>query len=127
MYLTPAPTRSTAPATPIWHVQRFATLGQRVVDLRSLLILTQNELSSLSGICQSYLSDIERGNVELTPAAIHRICSATATPTSFFRYRTPSYCPDDINFPKNSRVTSICSRVISGRPTVSTVMRLFAT
>jgi Zn-dependent peptidase ImmA (M78 family)/transcriptional regulator with XRE-family HTH domain len=104
MYLTPAATRPTASATPIRHLQRFPTLGQRVVDLRSLLVLTQKELSSLSGIGQSYLSDIERGNVELTPAAIHRICSATATPTSFFQYRTPSYCPDDINFPKNSRV-----------------------
>jgi Zn-dependent peptidase ImmA (M78 family) len=76
--------------------------GRRVVDLRRLLVLTQKELSSLSGIGRSYLSDIERGNVELTPAAIQRICSATATPTSFFRYWTPSYSADDINFPKNS-------------------------
>ena len=106
MYRTPAPTRPAALTTPIRHVQRFPTLGQRVVDLRSLLVLTQKELSSLSGIGQSYLSDIERMNVELTPAAIHRICSATGTPTSFFQYCTPPYCPDDINFPKNSRVSA---------------------
>jgi Zn-dependent peptidase ImmA (M78 family)/transcriptional regulator with XRE-family HTH domain len=80
--------------------------GRRVVDLRNLLALTQKELSSLSGIGRSYLSDIERGNVELTPAAIQRICSATATPTSFFQYSTPSYSADDINFPKNSRVSA---------------------
>jgi Zn-dependent peptidase ImmA (M78 family) len=80
--------------------------GRRLVDLRRLLVLTQKELSSLSGIGQSHLSDIERRKAELTPAAIHRICSATATPTSFFHYSTPSYSADDINFPKNSRVSA---------------------
>jgi Zn-dependent peptidase ImmA (M78 family) len=80
--------------------------GRRVVDLRRLLALTQKELSSLSGIGQSHLSDIERRKAELTPAAIQRICSATATPTSFFQYCTPSYSADDINFPKNSRVSA---------------------
>jgi Zn-dependent peptidase ImmA (M78 family) len=80
--------------------------GRRVVDLRRLLVLTQKELSSLSGIGQSHLSDIERRKAELTPAAIQRICSATATPTSFFQYCTPSYSADDINFSKNSRVSA---------------------
>jgi Zn-dependent peptidase ImmA (M78 family) len=80
--------------------------GRRVVDLRRLLVLTQKELSSLSGIGQSHLSDIERSKVELTPAAIQRICSATATPASFFHYSPPSYSADDINFPKNSGVSA---------------------
>jgi len=74
--------------------------------LRRLLVLTQKELSGLSGIGQSHLSDIERRKAQLTPAAIHRICSATATPASFFQYCTPSYSADDINFPKNSRVSA---------------------
>ena len=84
--------------------------GRRVVELRNLLVLTQKQLSSVIGIAQSNLSDLERGRVELTPAAIHRICSATATPTSFFEYSTPSYSADDINFPKNSRVVSAKQR-----------------
>jgi Zn-dependent peptidase ImmA (M78 family)/transcriptional regulator with XRE-family HTH domain len=106
MYRTLAPTRRPTPTTLIRHLRRFPTPGKRVVDLRKLLVLTQKELSSLSGISQSCLSDIERGNLELTPVATHRICSATATPTSFFHYSTPSYCADNINFSKSSRVSA---------------------
>ncbi len=80
--------------------------GRRVVDLRRLLVLTQKELAAQSGIGQSQLSDIERGDLGLTSAAIQRICSATATPTSFFDYTTPLYGPEAINFRKNSRVSA---------------------
>jgi len=82
------------------------TPGRRVAELRRLLVLTQKELSSLSGIGPSHLSCIERRKAELTPAAIQRICSATATPTSFFHYRTPPYRAEDINFAKNSQVNA---------------------
>jgi Zn-dependent peptidase ImmA (M78 family)/transcriptional regulator with XRE-family HTH domain len=80
--------------------------GHRIVELRNLLVLTQKELASVIGIAQSYLSDLERGRVELTPAAIHRICAATATPTSFFQYSTPPYTADDINFRTHTRNVS---------------------
>jgi transcriptional regulator with XRE-family HTH domain len=80
--------------------------GHRIVELRNLLVLTQKELSSVIGIAQSYLSDLERGRVELTTAAIHRICAATATPTSFFQYSTPPYSADDINFRTHTRTVS---------------------
>lgn len=86
-----------------WH--RF-NRGRRVVDLRQLLVLTQKELSTLSGIAQSNLSDIERGDVDLTPVSIQRICAATATPTEFFSYATPDYDGEAINFRKNQKVSA---------------------
>jgi Zn-dependent peptidase ImmA (M78 family)/transcriptional regulator with XRE-family HTH domain len=80
--------------------------GHRVVDLRHLLILTQKELSGLSGIAQSNLSAIERGDAALTASSIQRICSATATPMSFFGCATPDYGGEAINFRKGSRVSA---------------------
>jgi Zn-dependent peptidase ImmA (M78 family)/transcriptional regulator with XRE-family HTH domain len=80
--------------------------GQRIVELRNLLVLAQKKLSSVIGVAQSYLSGLERGRVELTRAAIHRICAATATPTSFFQYSTPPYSADDINFRTHARTVS---------------------
>ena len=84
--------------------------GQRIVELRNLLVLAQKELASVIGIAQSYLSDLERGRVELTPGAIHRICAATATPTSFFEHSTPPYSADDINFRTHTRMVSAKQR-----------------
>jgi transcriptional regulator with XRE-family HTH domain len=78
--------------------------GHRIVELRNLLVLAQKELASVIGIAQSYLSDLERGRLELTPAAIHRICAATATPASFFQFSTPPYSADDINFRTHTRM-----------------------
>jgi transcriptional regulator with XRE-family HTH domain len=78
--------------------------GHRIVELRNLLVLAQKELASVIGIAQSHLSDLERGRVELTTAAIHRICAATATPASFFQYSTPSYIADEINFRTHTRM-----------------------
>jgi Zn-dependent peptidase ImmA (M78 family)/transcriptional regulator with XRE-family HTH domain len=84
--------------------------GHRIVELRHLLVLTQKELASVIGIAQSYLSDLERGRLELTPAAIHRICAATATPASFFQYSTPPYSANDINFRTHTRMVSAKQR-----------------
>lgn len=58
--------------------------GERLARLRRLLGLSQGELSAMTGISQSHLSLMERGQRSLTPEAVTRISNATQTPATFF-------------------------------------------
>ncbi|MFI8660083.1 XRE family transcriptional regulator [Rhodococcus qingshengii] len=80
--------------------------GERIVDLRRLLTMTQAELAQKTGIPQPNLSNLERGKHELTASMAFRIGQATGTPLDFFGYESPSYSSDDINFRKSSRVSA---------------------
>lgn len=60
--------------------------GARLTDLRELLQLTQKELASQTGIAQSAISAIERGDRELVPAMRAAVCAATRMPLSFFDF-----------------------------------------
>ncbi|GAT87930.1 hypothetical protein CVCC1112_2589 [Paenarthrobacter nicotinovorans] len=58
--------------------------GSRITTLRHLLGLNQTALSGLSGISQSHISLMERGERAVTATAVESIAQATKTPSTFF-------------------------------------------
>lgn len=58
--------------------------GARLTDLRELLQLTQTDLANRSGIAQSAISSVEKGNRDLSPTMLATICAAVRMPLSFF-------------------------------------------
>lgn len=76
--------------------------GARLTDLRELLELTQTELAKRSGIPQSTISEIERGDRELSMSSIVAICGAVRMPLSFFDFPAAPVDPSDVHFRKLS-------------------------
>lgn len=73
--------------------------GNRLVTLRHLLGLNQTTLSALTGISQSHISLMERGDRAVTDAAVETIAQAAKVPKSFFDVPT-STSFEDITFRK---------------------------
>lgn len=84
-----------------------ATRGERIVAVRHLLRLTQVELAEISGISQSYLSLMERGDRHVSDDVVHQISIATAMPSTFFDV-APTKIPARALTSKDSGV--ICSK-----------------
>ncbi|MET4095098.1 XRE family transcriptional regulator [Arthrobacter sp. UYCu712] len=61
-----------------------ATRGKRITTLRHLLGINQTELASVSGISQSQISLMEKGERSVTDAAVTVLSSATRMPMSYF-------------------------------------------
>jgi Zn-dependent peptidase ImmA (M78 family)/DNA-binding XRE family transcriptional regulator len=74
--------------------------GRRVVALRELLELTQQDLAARSGVAQSLISGVERGNRELTDELAIKLSNATRTPLSFFDAEASEVDADAVNFRK---------------------------
>lgn len=73
--------------------------GSRLITLRHLLGLNQSSLSALTGISQSHISLMERGERAVTDAAVETLSQATKTPTMFFD--VPSFSSfEEITFRK---------------------------
>lgn len=76
--------------------------GARLTDLRELLELTQTELAKRAGIPQSTISDVERGDRELSVSLMVTICGALRMPLSFFDFPASAVDPTDVHFRKLS-------------------------
>lgn len=76
--------------------------GARLTDLRELLELTQTELAKRAGIPQSTISDVERGDRELSVSLMVTICGALRMPLSFFDFPPSDVDPADVHFRKLS-------------------------
>ncbi|WP_228032310.1 ImmA/IrrE family metallo-endopeptidase [Mycolicibacterium sp. P9-22] len=74
--------------------------GARLIDLRELLQLTQKDLAGMSGIPQSTISDVERGDREPTTAVLATICAAVRMPLSFFEFPGAPTDPAAVHFRK---------------------------
>lgn len=80
--------------------------GRRVVELRTLLAITQKELSDLTGIAQANLSKIERGTTALSDSAAHRIAAATGTPIEFFDQVAKAVPGGAVNYRRTGSVSA---------------------
>ncbi len=82
--------------------------GNRLIALRHLLGLNQTALSTLTGISQSHISLMERGERAVTDAAVETVAQATKTPTAFFEVPATTLF-EEITFRKLA-TTSAASR-----------------
>ncbi|MGW6460588.1 helix-turn-helix domain-containing protein [Streptomyces sp. NPDC055078] len=88
-----------------------ASPGERLRTLRDLLGLTGADLHQLTGISQSWISQVETGPREPSPERLAQIARATDTPLNFF-YAKPSSVPlDSLRF----RKTALASRTVTRR------------
>lgn len=64
-------------------------IGNKIKKLRSALKMTSSELANRSGVAQSFISKLERGNAAPTVDTMQRICTAfNITLTDFFSDHT---------------------------------------
>ncbi|MEU3836083.1 XRE family transcriptional regulator [Streptomyces microflavus] len=89
-----------------------ASPGERLRTLRELMGLTQAQVSAMSGVASSWLSDFENGYKDPDDAKLQRIAEATETPLGFF-YVQPKAVPlDSLRFRKlASAKRSVTKRV----------------
>ncbi|MEE1844158.1 XRE family transcriptional regulator [Streptomyces sp. NPDC088190] len=77
-----------------------ASPGERLRTLRELMGLTQAQVSSMSGVASSWISDVENGYRDHDDAKLELIAKATETPIGFF-YVQPMAVPlDSLRFRK---------------------------
>lgn len=77
-----------------------ASVGERLRALRALLGLTQTELARMSGVKQSWISDVERADADPDEGRLREIAKVTGTPFQFFKV-SPSTVPlDSLRFRK---------------------------
>ncbi|GAA2730706.1 XRE family transcriptional regulator [Streptomyces nogalater] len=77
-----------------------ASPGERLRTLRELMGLTQAQVSSMSGVASSWISDVENGYRDHDDAKLGLIAQATETPIGFF-YVQPMAVPlDSLRFRK---------------------------
>lgn len=77
-----------------------ASPGERLRTLRELLGLTQKQLQDLSGVSQSWISQVETGDREATDDGLESIATATGTPRKFFHVRPSTVPLDSLRFRK---------------------------
>lgn len=76
--------------------------GARLSDLRELLELTQTELAKRVGVPQSTISDVERGDRELSESLKVAVCGGVRMPLSFFDFPATTVDPTEVHFRKLS-------------------------
>ncbi|MBW3705801.1 ImmA/IrrE family metallo-endopeptidase [Streptomyces griseus] len=77
-----------------------ASPGERLRTLRELMGLTQAQVSGMSGVASSWISDVENGYRDHDDAKLEQIAEATETPAGFF-YVQPKTVPlDSLRFRK---------------------------
>ncbi|MEU1014701.1 XRE family transcriptional regulator [Streptomyces sp. NPDC005898] len=90
-----------------------ASPGERLRTLRDLLGLTGADLHRLTGVSQSWTSQVETGAREPAEDRLRTIAEATDTPMSFF-YAQPSSVPlDSLRFRKMATASRTVTRRIS--------------
>ncbi|MEU3487354.1 XRE family transcriptional regulator [Streptomyces massasporeus] len=77
-----------------------ASPGERLRTLRDLMGLTQAQVSAMSGVASSWISDVENDHIEPQDDKLQLIAKATETPVGFF-YVQPKTVPlDSLRFRK---------------------------
>jgi Zn-dependent peptidase ImmA (M78 family)/plasmid maintenance system antidote protein VapI len=79
-----------------------AAPGERLRTLRDILGLTQDQLAELSGVGQSWISQVETSSRDATEDMLRQIAAATGTPFGFFYVRPSSVPLDSLRFRKTS-------------------------
>lgn len=83
--------------------------GERIVALRQLLRLTQNDLAERTGISQPHLSLMERGERTVSDESVHQIAAAASMPTTFFDMVPSNISAKSLTFRKTAG-SSVASR-----------------
>ncbi|MFJ8351784.1 helix-turn-helix domain-containing protein [Streptomyces sp. NPDC094153] len=90
-----------------------ASPGERLRTLRDLLGLTGSDLAGMTGISQSWISQVETNAREPSEDRLRLIAEATDTPLSFF-FAKPSSVPlDSLRFRKMASASRTLTRRIS--------------
>ncbi|WP_228001699.1 XRE family transcriptional regulator [Nocardia australiensis] len=90
-----------------------ASPGERIRALRELFGFTQNQLSGMTGLGQSWLSDVETQSRDATDAELEIIAKATGTPLSFFHVESGSIPLDSLRFRKLAGASKTMTRRIN--------------
>ncbi|MET8177234.1 XRE family transcriptional regulator [Streptomyces sp. NPDC005336] len=77
-----------------------ASPGERLRTLRELLGLTQAQLSKMSGVGASWISEVENGYKDHDDTKLQMIADATETPFGFFYVQPKSVPLDSLRFRK---------------------------
>ncbi|WP_087101316.1 ImmA/IrrE family metallo-endopeptidase [Nocardiopsis sp. JB363] len=89
-----------------------ASPGERLRVLRELMGLTQTQVSGMSGVASSWISDVENGHRDHDDAKLEQIAKATETPIGFFYVQPKSVPLDSLRFRKlASAKRSVTKRV----------------
>ncbi len=73
-------------------------ISRRLLDLRKQKKLSQYRLAELSGVSQSFISDIENGNKTLTVDTLEKICIGLGISLAgFFSENTDIGLSEDLN------------------------------
>src|SRR6266511_281729 len=95
----------TFPTRTSWKAVRrmlAAAPGERLRTLRDILGLPQDQLAELSGVGQSWISQVETSSRDATEDMLRQIAAATGTPFGFFYVRPSSVPLDSLRFRKTS-------------------------
>lgn len=87
-----------------------ASRAERLRVLRALLGVTQDELAALSGVKQSWISQVETSAREPTAEGLAAIAEATGTPLGFFDVCPATIPLDSLRFRKNSTASKVVTR-----------------
>jgi len=90
-----------------------ASPGERLRTLRDLLGLTGAELAAMTGVSQSWISQVETGAREPADDRLQVIAAATDTPISFFHAKPSSVPLDSLRFRKMASASRVLTRRIS--------------
>lgn len=87
-----------------------ASAGERLRTLRDLLGLTQEQLARMSGVKQSWISQVETATRDATDDGLHAIAEATDTPLAFFSVQPSTVPLDSLRFRKRASASKIMTR-----------------
>ncbi|MGX1223125.1 ImmA/IrrE family metallo-endopeptidase [Streptomyces ambofaciens] len=90
-----------------------ASPGERLRTLRDLLGLTGSDLNRMTGVSQSWISQVETNAREPSEDRLRLIAEATDTPLSFFFVKPSSVPLDSLRFRKMASASRTLTRRIS--------------
>ncbi|MGY6657624.1 helix-turn-helix domain-containing protein [Amycolatopsis sp. TRM77291] len=87
-----------------------ASPGERLRTLRDLLGLTQEQLENISGVKQSWISQVETAARDATEDGLRAIAEATDTPFGFFAVQPTTVPLDSLRFRKRASASKVLTR-----------------
>lgn len=84
--------------------------GERLRTLRDLLGLTQEQLAKMSGVKQSWISQVETSTRDATDEGLRAIAEATDTPFAFFSVQPSTVPLDSLRFRKRASASAVMTR-----------------
>ncbi|GAB3474095.1 helix-turn-helix domain-containing protein [Amycolatopsis cihanbeyliensis] len=87
-----------------------ASPGERLRTLRDLLGLTQEQLEKMSGVKQSWISQVETAARDATEDGLRAIAEATDTPLAFFSVQPSTVPLDSLRFRKRASASKVLTR-----------------